>query len=62
MGPSNLLARSTGDALDLWLAAVVVGGQPSCGAEPIPSGIWRSPQADSVRVELNYKTPSFSSV
>ena len=55
------LVRSTGNYLGLWLASEVCvrrGGQ-SYGTEPLTCRIWLYLCADSVRIQLNCRTPSW---
>ena len=63
MGTSDLYANQTEvvgnlGTYYLWLA-YEVGRVQSCGTKPLACGIWHYLRVDSVRIELNCKTPSW---
>lgn len=53
--------RSTGDNLDLSLTCEVGRQGLPYRSEPLPCGIWYYLQVDSVRIELNGRTPKLMS-
>ena len=56
----NCLVRSTGDNLDLQLE-FEEGGRKSCRIKPSACWVWWYFCTDSVRIELNCRTPSLCS-